>query len=109
VDLGTGDVSVLYDAVEGRLLMGPNDLVLDQAGNFWFTVTGTFRGVDRDFGDDGSVVHQYRFPDGFADPMPTNLCFGGPDLRTAFIALSQTGRLVRCPWPDRGLPTAFSR
>ena len=37
------------------------------------------------------------------DPLTTNICFGGPDLRTAFITLSGTGRLVACPWPRAGL------
>jgi gluconolactonase len=33
----------------------------------------------------------------------TNICFGGPDLRTAFITLSSTGRLVSMPWDRPGL------
>jgi gluconolactonase len=33
----------------------------------------------------------------------TNICFGGADLRTAYITLSQTGRLVAMPWPRPGL------
>jgi gluconolactonase len=37
------------------------------------------------------------------DRMPTNLCFGGPGLRTAFITLSTTGRLVSMPWEEPGL------
>jgi len=41
------------------------------------------------------------------DMMTTNLCFGGPDHRTAYITLSTTGRLVRCPWPRAGLPLNF--
>jgi gluconolactonase len=34
--------------------------------------------------------------------MPTNICFGGPGLRTAYITLSNTGRLVSCPWHEAG-------
>jgi gluconolactonase len=37
------------------------------------------------------------------DPLTTNICFGGPDNRTAFITLSGTGRLVSMPWPYQGL------
>lgn len=37
------------------------------------------------------------------DPLTTNVCFGGPDYRTAFITLSGTGRLVSTPWPYKGL------
>ena len=34
----------------------------------------------------------------------TNICFGGPELRTAYITLSSTGRLVAMQWPRPGLP-----
>ncbi|MET0910235.1 MAG: SMP-30/gluconolactonase/LRE family protein, partial [Ilumatobacteraceae bacterium] len=40
------------------------------------------------------------------DPYTTNLCFGGPDMRTAFVTLSGTGRLVSMEWPRRGLRLA---
>ena len=41
------------------------------------------------------------------DPITTNVCFGGPDLMTAYVTLSATGRLVSMPWPRPGLPLAF--
>ena len=37
------------------------------------------------------------------DPLVTNVCFGGEDLRTAFVTMSSTGRLVSFPWPRPGL------
>ena len=37
------------------------------------------------------------------DPMTTNICFGGPDRKTAYITLSWTGRLVAVDWPTPGL------
>jgi gluconolactonase len=37
----------------------------------------------------------------------TNIAFGGPDLRTAFITLSSTGRLISVPWPRAGLPLNY--
>ena len=37
------------------------------------------------------------------DPATTNLCFGGPDLRTAFVTLSGTGRLMAVEWARPGL------
>jgi gluconolactonase len=44
-------------------------------------------------------------------PMPdvytTNLCFGGPDLKTAFVTLSTTGKLVAIEWPRAGTPLNF--
>lgn len=40
LDLTTGELTVLYDACEGRPLCGPNDLVFDRTGGFWFTDHG---------------------------------------------------------------------
>ena len=37
------------------------------------------------------------------DPMTTNVCWGGDDLRTAYVTCSGTGRLVSMPWPRPGL------
>lgn len=37
------------------------------------------------------------------DPITTNICFGGPDMSTAYVTLSSTGRLVSIPWPRPGL------
>jgi gluconolactonase len=54
-------------------------------------------------------VWQHLLPPEFTDAMPTNICFGGPDLRTAFITLQATGRLVRCSWPRPGLELAYTR
>ena len=33
----------------------------------------------------------------------TNICFGGPDMRTACVTLSGTGRLMAVNWPRPGL------
>ena len=48
---------------------------------------------------DGQLVRSVPMPDAYT----TNICFGGPDLRTAFITLSGIGRLVSMPWPTAGL------
>jgi gluconolactonase len=42
------------------------------------------------------------------DRLTTNICFGGADLRTAFITLSSTGRLVACEWERPGLRLAYN-
>ncbi|HEX2849207.1 MAG TPA: SMP-30/gluconolactonase/LRE family protein [Acidimicrobiales bacterium] len=52
---------------------------------------------------DGSSVRKAELP----DPMVTNICFGGDDLRTAFVTLSFTGKLVAFEWPCAGLRLAF--
>ena len=48
---------------------------------------------------DGRHVEHTPMP----DPMTTNICFGGPDMKTAFITLSWTGKLVAVDWPTPGL------
>lgn len=203
VDLATGAVAELYRACDGRPLKGPNDLVFDGEGGFYFTDLGKVREREQDRGAvyyaraDGRAIREVVFPiftpngcglspDGAtlyvaetetarlwafalagpgeirrepfpsphggrlvaglggynrfdslavdADgnicvatlvnggitivspdgasvrhlPMPdrwaTNICFGGPDLRTAYVTLSSTGRLVSLPWKTAGLP-----
>ena len=209
VDLATGAVEALYTECGGNRLRGPNDIVFDANGDFWFTDHGKLREREADRGGvywakaDGSEVKEVVFPCDFPngvglspdgrrlyyaetytgrvwqrwvtgpgevmeqspvdpslllaglpgyqlldslavdgeghvcvgtlvnppgvsrispdgqvdtcplegewwDPLPTNICFGGPDLRTAYITLSGTGRLVACDWPVPGLPPAFS-
>lgn len=48
---------------------------------------------------DGAVLEQ--IPTG--DPITTNVCFGGPDRRTAYVTLSGWGRLVSFPSRYEGL------
>src|SRR2546426_2947260 len=48
VDLETGTFDTLYDRCDGRRLNGPNDLVFDGAGGFWFTDLGKTRARDAD-------------------------------------------------------------
>ena len=52
----------------------------------------------------GGACRQSPLP----DRMTTNICFGGADMRDAFITLSETGRLVRMRWPEPGLKLNFS-
>lgn len=40
------------------------------------------------------------------DPVTTNLCFTGTDLKMLHVTLSSSGRLVRLAWPQAGLPPA---
>lgn len=205
VDLGSGMVETLYTHCGAHALRGPNDLVFDHTGGFWFTDPGKRRDRDRDRGGlyyaraDGSDIREVIYPlnhpngvglspagdrvyvaetetarvfswalagpgeiagyrgpetratllaglggwqwldslaldcdgnvcvatirnggitvispDGSSiehvptgDAATTNICFGGADLRTAYITASLTGRLLRTTWPRPGLPLAF--
>jgi gluconolactonase len=40
IDLGSGEVEVLYEEASGNPLISPNDLVFDGHGGFWFTHYG---------------------------------------------------------------------
>ncbi len=44
---------------------------------------------------------------GIPEPLPSNLCFGGPDRKTAFITCAGTGRILSCRMKMPGLPAAF--
>ena len=203
IDLATGAVEVLYRGTPEVQLRGPNDIVFDAHGGFYFTDLGKRREREMDLGAvfyakaDGSLIREVAFPlvtpngiglspdgntlyvaeteaarlwafdivepgilarhpwpsphggrllaqpggtyqrfdslaveangnicvatlahggitvispDGASIehiPMPdmhtTNICFGGPDLRTAYVTLSGFGRLVACDWPRPGL------
>jgi gluconolactonase len=207
IDLKTGKVERLYDKVGDHPLRGPNDLVFDKSGGFWFTDYGKDHKRSRDksgiyyakpdgssvvevtFGSSGyngiglspdeTVVYaaetstgrlwafditgpgdikrerkwlpgrvvatmpgrpQIRYfdslavtasgrvcvatlldpgitsiaPDGtyefFATPdiYTTNICFGGKDMRDAWITLSGTGRLGKARWSEPGLRLNFN-
>ena len=42
------------------------------------------------------------------DRMVTNICFGEPDLKDAFITMSGAGSLIRMRWPEPGLKLNFA-
>ncbi len=206
VNLTTGDFDVVYDSCDGVPLCGPNDIVFDSTGGFWFTDHGKNRPRERDrtgvfyakpdgssikeviwpleapngIGlspnqdvvyiaetptarlwayplkgpgqlqgdrldrpDGGRVVHgrmaycmydslavdaegnicvatlmdggiTVLSPDGeptkfvpMPDRLTTNICFGGEDLKTAYITLSSTGQLVKMQWDTPGTPLSF--
>ena len=54
---------------------------------------------------DGRDIEHLPLPDDYT----TNLCFGGPDLRTAYVTLSSSGQLVALEWPRPGLALNFRR
>ena len=68
VNLKTGEFQVLYTECEGRPLRGPNDIVFDRHGGFWFTDLGKTRERERDRTGvfyaqaDGSEIREVLFP-----------------------------------------------
>jgi gluconolactonase len=87
----------------GRLVSGVggyqrfDSLALDAEGRI--CVATLINGGITVISPDGRHVEHHPMP----DPMTTNICFGGSDMRTAFITLSWTGRLVAVDWPVPGL------
>jgi gluconolactonase len=47
---------------------------------------------------DGALIRAVKMP----ERMPTNICFGGAGLSTAFVTLSTTGKLVSFDWGATG-------
>ena len=52
----------------------------------------------------GDIVRAVKMPDRY----PTNICFGGADMRTAYITLSDGGHLGVMQWPEPGLKLNFN-
>jgi len=78
-----------------------DSLAVDSAGN---VVVGTLvNGGLTVISPDGEHVEHVAIP----DVLVTNVCFGGSELRTAFVTCSGTGKLVSMPWPRPGLRLAF--
>jgi gluconolactonase len=57
----------------------------------------------------GEVLEFIEIDCGVPEPLPSNICFGGPDRRTLFITLGGTGRVVTCQMAIPGLEPTFSR
>ena len=57
-----------------------------------------------EFTPGGEIAREVKVPDIY----PTNICFGGDDMRTAYITLSDSGRLACMSWPEPGLRLNFS-
>jgi gluconolactonase len=93
VDPETGKFDTLYDRCDGRRLNGPNDLVFDGAGGFWFTDLGKTRDRDADRGvvyyakADGSQIREAIFP--LERPNGIGL---SPDERTLYVVETPTAR-----------------
>lgn len=112
VDLATGAVETLYAECDGVALKGPNDIVFDGQGGFWFTDHGKTYGRLMDRGAlyyalaDGSMIKEVAFP--LFTPNGVGL---SPDGKTLYVSETDTGRvwtypvtgpgeLAKAPWPS---------
>lgn len=94
VDLRSGQLDTLYTTCDGHALHGPNDLVFDRHGGFYFTCNGKRREREIDRGGvyyalpDGSSIREVIFP----IPFPNGVGLS-PDESGLYVAETETGRL----------------
>jgi gluconolactonase len=103
VNLSTGGVEMLYTHCDGVPLHGPNDIVFDADGGFWFSDFGkTFedrilRGAVYYARTDGSFIRRAAHP--VLTPNGVGL---SPDGRTLYVSETETSRLWAYPVTGRG-------
>jgi gluconolactonase len=97
-----------HAAHSGRVIAGLggaarfDSLAVMASGNICVATLTT--GYITEISPQGDIVRAEKMPDTY----PTNICFGGPDMRTAYITLSDTGRLGVMQWPEPGLKLNFN-
>ena len=91
-----GDVTTIHRECNGERLKGPNDLVFDAEGNFYFTDHGKNRPRDRDrtgvyyASPDGKMIKEIIFP--MEAPNGIGL---SPDGKVLYIAETPTAQIGR--------------
>jgi len=96
-----GQATLLYTFDNYQLL---DSLAVDGDGNV--CVATLLTGAITAISPDGKVEAQVAVPE--HDPFVTNVCFGGDDLRTAYITSSGWGRLYATEWHCAGLQLAYT-
>lgn len=95
IDPGTGRIDRLLEGLDGERFRGPNDIVFDSSGGFWFTDLGKSDARSIDRGSlfyaraDGSGLR--RVVSGLLGPNGVGL---SPDGSVVFVAETNTGRLL---------------
>jgi gluconolactonase len=74
-----------------------DSMAVDSAGNI--LIATLFRGGITVVSPDGATIRHLPIDDVWT----TNLCFGGPDLRTCYVTLAQWGKLAAFEWERPGL------
>lgn len=94
VNLATGEFEILYSECDGNGLKGPNDIVFDQQGGFWFTDTGKIypRHIERGglyyATPDGNTITEVMYPTEFANGVGLS-----PDEDRVYFCETLNGRL----------------
>jgi gluconolactonase len=94
VNIETGQFETLYEECNGIPLKGPNDIVFDKEGNFWFTDLGKQREREIDRGSiywaksDGSLIKEVIQP-----IMTPNGIGLSPDEKVLYVAETEGGKL----------------
>ena len=81
----------------------PDSLAIDSAGYICVATAGL--GGIFVIAPDGSSSKQLDLP----DSLTSNICFGGPKHRTAYVTLGLSGCVIAFEWPRSGLPLNFAR
>lgn len=95
IDIQSGKVERLYDVVEGHPLSGPNDIVFDDHGGFYFTDLGKIRDHETDHGGlfygkaDGSLVKRVAYPAGHLNGVGLS-----PDGKTVYCAMTMERAII---------------
>ncbi len=98
---------VIYRGERGKPICGLggyqmfDSLAVEASGNV--CVATLVSGCISVIAPDGKLVEQIET----GDRVTTNIAFGGPDLKTAYITLSGRGELIAMDWPRPGLPLNF--
>lgn len=96
---GKGTRGRVLAGLEGEQLL--DSLAVDSADH---VCVATIRnGGVTDIAPDGSSTHVAT-----GDAITTNVCFGGDDMRTAYITGSLEGTLLKTTWPRPGLKLNFN-
>lgn len=109
----TGDGSYLLTA-HLPFQACPDSMAIDEAGNIYaacFLPQGQdplSRGGIAVVSPGGEVLEWIEIDSGDPDPLPSNLCFGGPDRKTAYITLDGTGKLIACEMRVAGKRLAWT-
>src|SRR5665213_917983 len=95
----------------------PDSMAMDEEGNLYVAcfmphgVNPNTRGgiavVATEGKSQGDVIDWIEIDVEGDDPLPSNICFGGADMRTAYITIDGTGRLIACEMKIPGKRSAF--